>query len=161
MDKNALPDAFAYAMRVLALRSHSSEELLRKLLKKKHAIPVAEATIERLKMLKLLDDESFARELISSRSRKRPQGTIKMRAELTAKGVSETIIADLLSQYDSATLCYQAGLKKLATLKGADNAAAKSKLERFLYNRGFEWHAIEQTVKRLLSLSTSSEDEMD
>ncbi|NTV92547.1 MAG: recombination regulator RecX, partial [Chlorobiaceae bacterium] len=152
---------FAYAMRVLALRSHSREELLRKLLKKNFSIPIANATIERVEALKLIDDEAFARELISSRSRKRPQGKIKMRAELSGKGVSETVIADLLRDYDSTMLCYQAGRKKLANLRGADSAAVRSKLERFLYNRGFEWNSIEQTIKKLLDQSTSSGDEMD
>lgn len=98
---------------------------------------------------KLLDDEAFGKELISSRSKRRPIGERSMRFELTRKGIPDDLASDLLSEYDSAELCRVAAEKKFVSLKRYDPSQQKKKLESFLRNRGFEWLIIKETVERL------------
>ncbi len=140
--------AMAFALKLLGMRSHSREEIRRKLLKKGYVPEDIEAVVERLKSQGLLDDRLFGTELIKSRSRRKPLGKLKMRMELGKKGVSDIIISELLQEYDSLSLCRMAAEKKIRSLKGTNNEARQKKLETFLHNRGFEWHDI-QTVTRL------------
>lgn len=138
----------AFAFKLLGMRSHSREEIKRKLLKKGYALDDIEAVVEKLKSQGLLDDRIFGTELIKSRSRRKPLGKLKMRAELSKKGVSDSIISELLQEYDSLTLCQQAAEIKIRSLHGTSEEARLKKLETFLHNRGFEWYDI-KTVSRL------------
>ena len=79
-------------------------------------------------------------------------------AELRKKGVAETIISELLKEYDSVALCHRAAEKKLGSLREMSEADRKRKLEVFLSNRGFEWQEI-QSALRLLVLPGADDDE--
>ncbi|MCX6178190.1 MAG: recombination regulator RecX [Chlorobiales bacterium] len=135
-----------FALKLLGLRSHGCVELEKKLLKKGYNVESVAEVIEKLKRQGVLDDTQFGAELIRSRSRRKPAGKLKIRAELRNKGVSETIIVDLLKEYDGTELCRRAAEKKIGSLHGSTEIK-KKKLEVFLHNRGFEWQDIQIVLK--------------
>ena len=148
MLKNNSISAMAFALKLLGLRSHSQKELEQKLLRKGYTGESIEPVLEKLTLQGVLDDLVFGMEVIKSRSRRKPAGKLKMRAELRKKGVPENFISDLLKEYDSSELCYRAAEKKISSLHGITEAARIKKLEVFLGNRGFEWQDIQRVIKR-------------
>jgi regulatory protein len=158
MADNNTSNAMSFALKLLGLRNHSRNELERKLLKKGFAPESIEPILEKLTKQGVLDDRIFGIELIRSRSRRKPSGKMKIRTELRKKGVSETIIADLLKEYDSAAHCLRAAEKKIGSLHEATETERKRKLEVFLYNRGFEWQEIQSVLKRLFLSVTDFDD---
>jgi regulatory protein len=158
MPDNNQPSAMAFALKLLGLRNHSRKELERKLIKKGYGAENIEPVLEKLANRGVLDDRVFAMELVKSRSRRKPAGKLKTGAELRKKGVSEAIISELLKEYDSAALCYQAAEKKIGSLHHVADADRKRKLEVFLNNRGFEWQEIQTVLKQLLASSTDFEE---
>jgi len=147
--------ATAFALKLLGLRSHSREELERKLLRKGYTTESIEAVLEKLTKQGVLDDRMFGMEVIKSRSRRKPSGKLKMRAELRKKGVAENIIEELLDEYESVELCHRAAEKKFGSLHGATEIDRKKKLAIFLHNRGFEWQEIQVVLRRFFQDSSA------
>ncbi len=156
-DSNA-PSAMAFALKLLGLRNHSRRELERKLLKKGYGTVSIEEVLEKLTSRGVLDDRTFGKELIRSRSNRRPAGKLKIGAELRKKGVPDAIVGELLKEYDSAALCCRAAEKKLRSLHEATDAVRKKKLEVFLSNRGFEWREIQAALRLLFQSSMDFEE---
>jgi regulatory protein len=151
--------AMVFALKILGLRNHSREELERKLLKKGYKVDYIMPVLEKLTLQGLLDDQVFAREYIRSRSKYKPAGKLKIKHELRIKGVSETIITQILQEVDSFELCRLAAEKKIRTLYTVPEADRKNKLERFLHNRGFAWQEIQQTLKLLFSAGSDVDND--
>ena len=148
----------AFALKLLGLRSHSREEIQRKLVKKRYDQEEIDAAMERLVEQGLVDDRTFSMELIRSRSRQKPSGKLKLRAELQKRGVAETIIDDLLKEYESTELCQKAAEKKIASLRGGTDKERRQKLVFFLQSRGFAWQEIQLTLKRLGAAESHDEE---
>ncbi len=152
------PDAaFALALKLLGIRSHSRLELERKLRGKGFDEAVTAQTIEKLSGKGLLDDREFGLEFIASRAKRKPAGKIRLVADLRKKGLSETVIGEVVGEIDSGPLCMQAAEKKCATLRGPE-AARKKKLETFLRNRGFSWPEIREALERFFPGVTDREE---
>lgn len=143
-DKKALD----LAIRYLGNREHSRKEIITKLQRKQFIGEVVEKTLNRLDELGLLDDRSFALNYVGSRSKKKPSGRYKLRYELRQKGISEEVIDEVLSEYDSSSHCLDAALKKLPFLKG-ENRYRRRKLHAFLMNRGFDTDTIRDTLDQI------------
>ncbi len=148
MLNNTTTSAMTFAVKLLGLRNHSREELKRKLLRKGYAPEKIEPVLDKLTAQGVLDDMIFSIELIKSRSRRKPSGKLKIHAELRQRGVAETIIEELLNEYESTELCYRAAEKKIGSLHGTTDINRKKKLEVFLRNRGFGWAEIQIVLKR-------------
>lgn len=141
--------ALAHAFRLLGLRSHSRRELEEKLHTKGFEPQHAAEALGRLGELGLLDDRAFALEFIRSRSRRKPAGRLKLRAELRRRGIGEPLIDELLRDYDAKGPCLQAAEKKLRTLGPSPGQKEKEKLTRFLSGRGFVWEEIREALEEL------------
>ncbi|WP_233570560.1 regulatory protein RecX [Prosthecochloris sp. ZM_2] len=142
--------ALDQAIRLLGIREHSRSEISRKLRRNRYSEELVETTLERLEELSLLDDLSFARNFVRSRTRRKPSGYYKLRYELLQKGVAEEIAEQALGDLDSEAQCESAALKKLALLQG-DTALKRRKLQAHLQNRGFDATTIRETLERVLS----------
>ena len=140
--------AFDLAIRCLGNREHSRKEIIGKLERKQFTGEVVEKTLNRLDELGLLDDRSFAMNYVGSRSRKKPSGRYKLRYELRQKGISEEVIDEVLSEYNSSSHCLDAALKKLPFVKG-DDRYRRRKLHAFLMNRGFDSQTIRDTLDQI------------
>ncbi|MEI7934017.1 MAG: recombination regulator RecX [Chlorobiaceae bacterium] len=150
--------AMAFALKLLGLRSHSREELERKLFRKGYTMESIEPVLETLTKRGVLDDWIFSMELIRSKSRQRPAGKIKMRAELRKRGISDEIIEQLLKEYHSEEFCMRAAEKKIGSLRGTSNTEKKKKLEIFLHNRGFAWQEIQVVLRRFFQSGSNDEE---
>jgi regulatory protein len=88
----------AAGLRFLEARSRSVEEVRRRLADAGYRPDLITATIERLTLIGLLDDELFARGWIESRDRARPRGEAALRRELSLRGVSGPDIKAALAE---------------------------------------------------------------
>lgn len=85
------------ALRLLSIREHSVQELIRKLLAKGHQEKLVHRVIEDMKEQGLVSDQRFAESFVRGRIAKK-QGPILICAELRERGVSERILEDVLTQ---------------------------------------------------------------
>lgn len=90
------PDIEQTALRLLARREHSAQELRRKLHDKDYPGSEIDALLERLARDKLLSDERFMESFIHARAAK-GHGPLLIRAELEARGVARALIADAIA----------------------------------------------------------------
>ncbi|MDP8305016.1 MAG: recombination regulator RecX [Candidatus Chlorobium antarcticum] len=145
------------AFKLLGLRNHSIAELEKKLLTKGCPAENTAAALQRLKKRGMLDDRVFGEEFIRGRLKRRPAGTMKLRAELRKKGMPDTVIEELLESYDGMQGALAAAEKKMASLQRFTLAVRKKKLEVFLHNRGFGWQEIRNAEKKMLGGFTDEE----
>ncbi|HEY8733432.1 MAG TPA: regulatory protein RecX [Puia sp.] len=95
-----------------------------------------------------LNEERFARQFASGKSRIKGWGKLKIRNELKQKGISEFCIVKALNAIDNKE--YTDGFKKLADKKWLalrnekNNFVRRNKWQQFLLQRGFE-HAMIKT----------------
>lgn len=123
----------ARALRLLARREHSRQELARKLAPHAESAEGVEVLLRELQEKKQLSDERFATERARVLSRK--FGAARIRQDLKSKGVSEEISGRLVSNSEE--------MEKARTIlerKYREPAASReerAKRMRFLQSRGF------------------------
>lgn len=86
------PDAYELALRFLAVRSHSEQELIRKLQRRACEDGDIDRALERLRELRYVDDVAYAGSLVRLRAGHRSRAAIL--AELAAKGIDRAIAVD-------------------------------------------------------------------
>jgi len=105
------------ALRFLEVRQRSAAEVRRRLLLHGYRPGMADAAIERLTELGMLDDAAFAQAWIESRDRARPRGERALRRELAIKGIERDVVDGTLAERE-------------AQAPDADAEAARRLLER-------------------------------
>jgi len=129
------------ALRRLARRDHSEAELRRALLRTGFSAPVVDATLERLRAEKYLDDHGFAARFARSRVAHHGLGRNRVRHALRARGVSRAIIekgvAEALGDVSEGD-ALEAVARRYWRQHGRDEPLARiRKLWVFLLRRGF------------------------
>jgi regulatory protein len=125
------------ALRLLARREHSSEELRRKLVSKGHSAAAVLEVVATLHDKQLVSDDrflaSFVRHHVS-----RGHGPVRIRAELRQLGIADAMIEDYFDKagMDWNTLAAQVRSRKFAT-DPPRSLAERAKQARFLQYRGF------------------------
>src|SRR5919197_753067 len=94
--------ALETALAFLSHRPRSERELRDRLARQEVPEPTLEAVVERLKQLRLIDDQDFARYWVEQRQTHRPRGTRLLRQELRWKGVDADTTTDVLDQSGEA-----------------------------------------------------------
>ncbi|NWJ46219.1 MAG: RecX family transcriptional regulator [Chloroflexi bacterium] len=155
--------ALSAALNMLSRRAHTEAEIRNKL---KRAYPdIATSTVSRvlarLKELKYLDDEEFARMWVQSRTSYAPRGSLLIKRELSAKGVKEEQIDEAVNAVlatpqesedgEERTLEEQQALelarRKAHSLAGEDWAGFYRKMGGFLARRGYNFSIINEVVR--------------
>ncbi len=100
---------------------------------------------------RLLDDEAFSGQWISSRERLRPKGTRALKQELRQLGVDQTTIEEALEGIDEAANAGNAGRKLAVRLVDQDCSFEdfRRKVAAHLQRRGFAYGLISETVNSL------------
>jgi regulatory protein len=135
------------ALVLLSFRPRTAAELRRRLREKGYAPEVADACVERLGELGMVDDSSFAEMFVRDRVRLRPKGKRILAQELRVRGVEgETAQAAIeeVMERENATetdLARQAAVR-WRTRPGEDPQSARRRLYAFLARRGFGADAI-------------------
>ncbi len=150
-------DPYQIALRLLSYRWRSEDELRDRLEKRDVPPPEIETTIHRLTEEGWIDDARFAREFVRSRSRR--HGRRRIGNDLRRFGIgpaeATSALEDELDQDVEDEVLREAALRKIATLSrryGNDYPASevgRSKLARFLLNRGYPAVAVRKAVFEL------------
>lgn len=157
----------AAAVRLLARREHSVEELSRKLQNKGHEAVVVEAVVARLSDKKLVSNERFASSFVHHHAQ-RGQGPIRIRAELRQQGITDESIEVQLKTADLDWNAIAATVRQRkfgATLPRT--LAERAKQTRFLQYRGFNSDQIRAALgggrsdERLAEQLASGDEGMD
>ena len=123
----------ARALRLLARREHTRQELENKLSPHAGNTEDLQNLISGLKQKNQLSEERFAEERARSLSRK--YGAARIRQDLRAKGVAEELVARFSSSEDELQRARTILERKYRT--PADTREEKAKRMRFLQSRGF------------------------
>ncbi len=144
------------AFRYLGRRLHSASELRTKLRQKGYEIEMIDQVICELKDKSYLDDTEFALVFIEEKFRSKMWSERKLKSELIKKGVSSSVISDVLSKKFSDEDDYKnaltVALKKYKILqeRNLDLQTTKKKLISFLNTRGYNYEIIKQVCDKLI-----------
>ena len=145
------------AVRVLALRDHSEQELRGKLATLLSRTADEAPTVEDIDAVLTyciqrhwLDDARFAERYVAGRGRK-GYGPLRIRQELQGKGIERTLVDRALSasDIDWAVIAWEQAVRRFGQPLPAEYTE-KAKLQRFLLYRGFSTEDI-QTIYRNFS----------
>src|SRR5712692_3574623 len=139
------------ALRFLAQRPRSEQEVRRRLRRAGVAQAAADAVISQLRQHALVDDTAFAAYWVEQRQTFRPRGARLLRAELRQHGV-DAGAAETAAESTAASAsddAYRAAQRRARQLSSADERVFKSRLAQFLGRRGFDWETISAAVNRL------------
>jgi regulatory protein len=132
----------ARALRYLARREHSRDELARKLAPHAESPEALEGVLDFLASKKFLSNERFAE--VRSRWMARKYGAAKIRQDLKAKGVAEDIVARVSSEgeLERALTILKRKYREPATTR-----EERARRARFLQSRGFSYDTIYRAVR--------------
>ena len=150
-DTSDLDKAKDAAYRFLTSRVRSEFEVRRKLKEKGFNNDTIALALERLKELKLLDDNDFAIRMTKDLVNLKGRGRFYIQRKLKEKGIGpETIEAAIESVFAEVNELEVA--ERLATRKiriSIDDPKEKARIGRFLQGRGFSWDIINEVFKGL------------
>lgn len=145
------------AFRYLGRRMHSASELRTKLRQKGYEIEMIDQVISELKEKNYLDDSEFASVFVEEKFKSKMWSERKLKSELIKKGVSSSVISDVLSkkfsEEDDYNNAITVALKKYKILqeRNLDLQTTKKKLISFLNTRGYNYETIKQVCSKLIA----------
>ncbi len=148
LETSALQAAYERAIRFLAHRPRSTEEVRRYLISKELGQPVCEAVLERLQARAWLDDAEFAHYWVDQRQRHKPMAARALRFQLRQKGVAEAIIDEALGRLDESAAAYRAAQQRLSRYRGQTPRTFRQKLSGALMRRGFDAETVREVTLR-------------
>jgi len=141
--------ALQSAMRLLTYRPRSEAELRDRLAQQGVVAGVLEATIARMRELRLIDDEAFARDHVTRRDRTSPRGRRLVASELRAKGIERGIAAQSVATLVDDDAAYRAALRRAIPLAALTYTQFRRRLTDFLLRRGFDHEVTRAVVARI------------
>ena len=136
---------FNFAINFISFRPRSEYEVRFRLKRKfKDSGPGQnDDVINKLKKIKLLDDEVFAKWFVDQRNTFRPKGKRVFEQELRIKGIKPEIIKKVLSEDETSE--FEKALGLISKKKLTD----REKIIRFLGSRGFPWDIINDVIAKI------------
>lgn len=143
------------AVRLLARREHSVEELGRKLKLKGHPAATVETVVARLRDKQLVSDDRYSSSMVRHRAQ-RGQGPIRIRAELRQQGITDEAIEMQLhtADLDWDAIAAATRQRKFGATPPRD-LSERAKQTRFLQYRGFSSDQIRAALKSEKELYSS------
>ena len=128
----------AAAVRLLARREHSIEELRRKLLSKGYPPDTIEPVVQKLAGKRLVSDERFTSSFVHHHA-KRGQGPLRIRAALRQQGIADSQVDEALqsADVDWVQLAREVRRRKFGAVSPR-SLGERAKQARFLQYRGFD-----------------------
>ena len=139
------PSLKARALRLLSMREHSRLELERKLSQYETREGELAEALDALTARGFISDERVADSLLHRRSAK--LGASRIKAELQAKGLDETVVREAVEQLRSTELerAREVWCRKFG--QPPADAAERAKQMRFLAARGFSGETIRKAIQ--------------
>jgi len=132
-------------MDFLSRREHSSKEVFQKMSRRVESKDMLMVVIDELIDDGLLSDERFAESYFQSR-KNRGFGPLRIRNELTQRGVKESIFYSIQEDTDWS-ICALEVLNKKTNGKQPEELKEILKLKNFLNYRGFEFQDIDKAFR--------------
>lgn len=88
------------ALYLLEYRDHTKKELTEKIAHTAASREAAEAAVDRMEELGLIDDDSYGRRYARELFVRKKYGPLRVRQELRQKGIDPELISELLEEYD-------------------------------------------------------------
>jgi regulatory protein len=128
----------AAAVRLLAVREHSTEELRRKLVAKGYPPEAIEPVIQKLASKRLVSDDRFTASFVHHHA-KRGQGPVRIRAALLQQGIPDSQAVEALrcAEVDWVQLAREVRRRKFGAAPPR-SLGERAKQARFLQYRGFD-----------------------
>ncbi|MBI5928443.1 MAG: RecX family transcriptional regulator [Chloroflexi bacterium] len=149
-EADSLTQAYERAVRFLATRPRSINEVRRKLAEKKTPTTIVETVIGRLEAAGYLNDAEFAQYWVENRQESSPRGPMALRMELREKGVSSGLIDEVLSNQEPEPVALRAAEKKARTLRRTTKRDFRQKMTSFLMRRGFDYETVRNVLDSLI-----------
>lgn len=140
--------ALQAAAAMLARRPHSEGQVRRALRRRKLEAGAIDASIDRLKEARLLDDQDYARHYADLRNRTSPRSQRLIRQELLAAGVAAEIASDAVDAVSNEDAAYRVAQARHRSLEHLDERTYRQRLGRYLQRRGFSWDTAGHTIER-------------
>lgn len=156
IEQNILYHIKQRALSFLARRFHSERELLIKLKQKSYEERLLKLVLNELKEKSFIDDQVFANHFIEEKLKKKRWGKNKIRSALFSKGVSASIIDEVLksfnSEEDQNEAAFSLAQKKYEKLRmrESDERKLKQKIVSFLLSRGFDYEVSSDVVGKII-----------
>jgi len=142
------------AIRFLARRAHSVQELREKLVKKGYDLISISRLLEELKNKKYLNDQEYAKLLVKDELQLRKSGPLLLKQKLISKGIAPALRDDLIKNLCTDEIqihnCLQLGQKKLHTLTKKPVAKQKQQVVSYLKTKGYNWETIQKVLSELI-----------
>lgn len=145
-----LEAARSIALSQLESRARTEAELRQALARRDTPADVAEEVIARFKDVGLIDDQSFARDLTTTRLVVQRRGAIRIRQELRSKGVPDEIAQEAVAGIDAGDELEAAkafAIKKMRSYQRLEPLLAKRRLYGALARRGFSADVVRQATE--------------
>jgi regulatory protein len=149
-DEDKIIQAVESAIRFIAFRPRSIQEVRRNLAEKDFSQEVIDSALERLSAKGYVDDQAFARFWIENRESFKPLSPAALRQELQQKGVTSDVIREVLSAVDEEEAAYRAAAGQARRLRATSQREFKQKIASFLQRRGFSYSTTRTVTKRLI-----------
>ncbi len=136
--RDPLADARDAAIRLLARREHSTDELRRKLKRRGYGAQTIDEVVTTLRSSESVSDARFAESFARVRS-ERGQGPLRIRAELRERGVTDVLVDEVLtttSEYWLSAGATEPSCKRFGEAPPATRDEW-NRQARFLAQRGF------------------------
>ncbi|MDF0675217.1 MAG: regulatory protein RecX [Nitrospira sp.] len=135
-------------IRFLARRDRTVAQVERFLVSKGASPVQVRQTVRRLSNLNYLNDHAYAQRWVVNRLTNRPRGRERLKAELQAKGISETladrVIADAFRGLDEEAVAHRV----LQTAQRYGRRLTRSQTSNFLRRRGFSEETIDRMIEK-------------
>ena len=154
-EKSTAAFAVEKAINLLSYRQMSGKEMRTKLVQKGIGAEAAEAAVEKLYELRLLDDEQYAAAVVRHYTAK-GYGATRLRAELSRRGIDRDYWEDALSAASGSDEKLMSYIR--SHLRNPDDRDQKRKVSAALYRRGYSWDEIRSAISRF---SSGSEDDYE
>jgi regulatory protein len=149
------------AVDLLARKAWSRRELTRRLERRGAPVDVAAEVVAELAARGYLDDEGFARWWAQARGQGRRVGSMRLRQELLAKGISRELVtaavAGAFAETAELDRALDAGRHRLAVLSRASRGRVPARLADYLLRRGYPPSVAARVVRELLAGAEEAE----
>ena len=147
--------AYRTALRALERRSFARADLGRRLRRKGHAPPAAEAALARLAERGMLDDVAFAANYVETRAA-RGRGPLRLARDLMAMGVERGVVDRALAAYQreaepAGDVPLALASKRAAQLGALPRHVRRRRVLAYLARRGFSGREVTEMVGKLLA----------
>lgn len=165
--EEAILRTYDRAVMMLAARGRAAKDLERQLVRKGEPAEFACLAVERLASEGFVDDESFARSFVRSKSAGAGLARRRLQQELGRKGVERSVADEAIAEVfeeeeiDEVAAATSLASKRARSLRSADPASARRRLYAFLARRGYSPSVISTAIAKSLGATPDGEIQVE